>query len=139
MNNKNVANRVVYTATDHSHPRRDIMFAIADFASGERLTKDKQGPNNQALANIINAAMVWRDFQSQLPLEIQIFGTVDITKHVQKIYMAPGTSDVVQQNIKCFSKRFGVPYEKIKVPKNANPIIKSGAQVNTIEQEMANL
>ena len=108
-------------------------------APHKQLEQRRRKRFDQALANIINAARVGKDFQLDLPLEIQIFGTVDITRHVQKIYMAPGASDVVQRNIKRFSKRFGVPCEKIKLPKKANPIAMSGPQINTIKQEMANL
>ena len=139
LKNDHVANRLVYTATDHGRSHRDIMFALADFASGERLTKDKQTSHTQLLANVINAAMDGASFQFGLPLEIQIFGELNISTDVAKIYVAPGASDVVQKGIKLFSKKFSVPYEKIKAPKNANMIGSSGSQLKNVQEQVDKL
>jgi hypothetical protein len=136
LKKNNIKNKVVYTATDHGRPHRDPMFALADFVSGERLTKDQQPEKAEVLANMVNAALMSRDFRMELVFEIQIFGGVDIQNDVEKIYVAPNSSKVVKENIKRFSKKFNVPYTVYELPDEKTMEFSPGKQVSIVVENL---
>jgi len=113
----NVKERVVYTATDHGTPRRNILLALHDFAMGGSHTGLKNVQKMDIVADVVNMVTGKRKWASELPFEIQVFGTVDIAQDVEKIYVAPSVAKVVKSNVKAFSKKHNVPYEILKQPK----------------------
>jgi hypothetical protein len=112
-----VADRTVYTATDHGKPRRNILLAFADLVLGGSLTglKDTARLMN-IVPQIINAVTNRDPLMADLQFEIQIFGTVDIKEDVERIYAHSSVNDTVKANLAAFTAAGGPPWEMVGAP-----------------------
>ncbi len=133
----NVEDRLVYTATDHGAPHRDPLLALHDFAfQGRGLLNLKDQTKIQFVGEVVHAAVNGNtDLRSDLPFEIQIFGTVDIAVDVEKIYIAPSVSELVKANVRAFSEKTMVPYEIMAKPVGTVPVNANKASVRTAVME----
>jgi hypothetical protein len=113
-----VGSRLVYTATDHGVPRRDPLLAVSDFAFGGSLTELTDVKNESMVNQIVNAALGNAKVVSNLPFEIQIFGTVDIARDLEKIYASPSVSKTVKDNLAAFQKLTGIECEILTPPRD---------------------
>lgn len=113
LNRKAIADRIVYTATDHGFPRRDIFLAFADFVlGGEGITGLKDVGRAGVVGHLVNSLISKKPALSALQqFEVQIFGQVDIARDVEKIVVAPTVDEKTRKNIEKFSKKTGVPVE----------------------------
>jgi hypothetical protein len=139
----NVQGRLVYTATDHGRPRRNPLLALRDFAlGGETYTRLKdQHPNTKMLSMVASAAKnLDNEFASNLPFEVQIFGTVDIARDIQRIYLAPAVSKVVKQNVAAFcplTAGSGTPVDYRLLAKPPAALVNmSGTIINTVKAQL---
>jgi hypothetical protein len=121
LNKKAIADRAVYTATDHGFPRRDVFLAFADFVlGGEGITGLKDMGRGNVVKHIVNSLISQKPVASALQqFEVQIFGRLDVDKDVDKIYVAPTVDAKTQKNIIKFSKKTGVPVEFVSPPQEA--------------------
>jgi hypothetical protein len=109
---------VVYTATDHGHPRRDPFLAFADLLlGGIGATGIKDMKSVPHAMQIINSCTLAE--ATPIPtqaFEIQIFGKVDVSTDVTKVVVAPNASEGVKRNVKKFCKKNGIAHEFLAEP-----------------------
>jgi hypothetical protein len=120
----NLANRIVYTATDHGRPHRDIYLAFADFVVGTDASKSQSGlketRNDEVVRHIVNSLITRTLVVANVQcFEVQIFGELEVTKDVEKIAVAPSVGPAVVSNIKEFCDRQRIDFEAIADPTEA--------------------
>lgn len=120
----NIANRLVYTATDHGHPRRDIYLAFCDFVLGDveskSLTGLKKTESSHVVRQVVNSLITQQLVSTPLQcFEIQIFGELDVAKDVAMITVAPTTDPKIKLNVQNFCNRHNIVYEAIAKPVEA--------------------
>jgi DNA-binding protein Fis len=116
-----VLDRLVYTATDHGYPRRDIYLAFADLVlGGLGVTGLKDVGLPKIVKHIVNSLITRKPVASTTqPFEVQIFGTLNIDKDVEKIVVAPSVDEKVKKNIRKFGNKAGVPVDFLAKPAEA--------------------
>jgi hypothetical protein len=114
----NLANRIVFTATDHGFPRRDIYLAFADFLlGGMGITGLKDVGRANIVKHVVNSLLVGKPVSvSTQPFEVQIFGRLNIATDVQEIVVAPTVSDKVKSNIRKFGNKTGIAVNFLAQP-----------------------
>ena len=121
---KNVAGRVIYTATDHGEPHTDPFLAFADFlladaAASRTKLKDVKSVNKLAL-HVLNAVILGNQAEivslSNQAFEVQIFGGINMVDDTQTVFHASSVSPTVVANLKAFNTAFGVPVQAIATP-----------------------
>ena len=122
----NVSDRLVYTATDHGRPHRDIYLAFADFVVGTEPSMSQTGlkktANDGVVRHIVNTLMTGKLVIAPVQcFEVQIFGELDVRKDVEKIAVAPSVGPTVAANIQAFCGRQNPPitFEAIANPTEA--------------------
>ncbi|MEH2070205.1 MAG: hypothetical protein V7K47_18945 [Nostoc sp.] len=120
----NIAERLVYTATDHGKPRRDIYLAFCDFLLGDDAAQSQTGmkatKRDVVVKHVINSLITQKLVSSDVQcFEVQIFGELDISKDVEKISVAPSVGANVQNNINTFCTKHGITFEAIAQPSEA--------------------
>jgi hypothetical protein len=122
----NLWNRIVYTATDHGQPHRDIYLAFADFVVGTKASMSHTGlkatRRDDVVRHIVNSLITRNLVTATVQcFEVQIFGELDVRKDVEKIAVAPSVSPIVLANIRSFCGRQHPPiaFEAIADPTEA--------------------
>ena len=148
LNRRAIADRMVYTATDHGFPRRDVFLAFADFVLGNgSITGLKDTARPGVVGHVINSLILQKPALSALQqFEVQIFGRVDIDKDVEKIVVAPTVDEVTRKNIEKFAKKTGIPVE-FAVPQQVvgpswtvpNGLVSQGSLVDEVQQKLAKM
>ncbi|MBD2532526.1 hypothetical protein H6G97_24260 [Nostoc flagelliforme FACHB-838] len=124
LKQENIVERLVYTATDHGKPRRDIYLAFCDFLLGDDAAQSQTGmkatKKDVVIRHIVNSLITQKLVSSDVQcFEVQIFGELNISKDVEKISVAPSVEANVQDNINTFCTKHSITFEAIDQPTEA--------------------
>ncbi len=128
LRRENIANRIVFTATDHGFPHRDMYLAFCDFVLAnteeKSLTGQKIIKRDIIIRNIVNSLTTNQltAVDTQV-FEFQLFGELDVAKDVSKISLAPSVQPPASTNAQAFCAAHGIQFEQIPPLADANAFV----------------